>query len=83
MGERAVDGEDRVKSHRTPLGTTLEIRYEDSRVCDTWVGALVERLKPDFIVRLLVLSDPLDEFKGEATVLCTEDKLREWTLGEP
>jgi hypothetical protein len=65
---------------RTPLGTTLELRYEDPRVCDTWVGMVVERLVPAFVVRLLVLSDPLDEYQGEATILSTESKLREWDV---
>lgn len=65
---------------RTPLGTILELRYEDPRVCDTWVGMVVERLNPDFVVRMLVLCDPLDEYQGEATILSTEAKLREWDV---
>lgn len=67
-------------AERMPLGTTLELRYEDSRVCDTWVGVVVERLKPSWIVRVLVLSDPLDEFRDEPTVLSSDAKLREWDV---
>lgn len=67
-------------AERMSLGTTLELRYEDSRVCDTWVGVVVERLKPSWIVRVLVLSDPLDEFRGEPTVLSSDAKLREWDV---
>jgi hypothetical protein len=62
------------------LGDVVEMRYEDSRVCDTWIGVAVERLNPRWIVRVLVLSDPLDEFGGEAFILSSFTKMTEWTV---
>lgn len=64
------------------IGRILEVRYTDSRVCDTWIGITVERLHPSWIVRVLVLHDPLDEFQGQPSVLAMELQLRQRTVKE-
>lgn len=62
------------------IGDVLELRYEHPAVCDTYVCAVVAFLEPQFVTQLLVLDDPLDEFQGKTTILCTTWKLREWLV---